>query len=193
MEVAKRINEYYTYSDYCTWEEDERWELIDGVPYAMAPAPSLGHQDVSGELFHQIRSFLESNPCRVFIAPVDVRLNADDADDTVVQPDILVVCDESKFEKNGKGIIGAPDFIAEVISPSTAIRDWVVKRELYEKYGVKEYWIIDLRNSLLVVNILEDGKYVSKSYKEEDTTTTIPIEVLEGCMIDLSKVFDRVV
>ena len=78
----------------------------------------------------------------------------------------------------------------EIISPHTAIRDWVVKRELYEKYGVKEYWILDLKNNLLVVNILEDGKYATKSYEKEDTA--VPIETLEGCTIDLTEVFKEV-
>ena len=189
METAKKIdiNKRYTYADYCTWNDDERWELIDGVPFNMAPAPSWGHQGVSGEIYWQIKNFLKDHPCKAFYAPVDVRLDADGADNTVVQPDILIVCDESKLEKDGRSVVGAPDFTLEIISQHTAIRDWVVKRELYEKYGVKEYWILDLKNTILVVNILEDGKYVSETYDESNTA--VPIKVLEGCTIDLTEVF----
>ena len=190
MESVIKLDEYYTYKDYCTWDDDERWELIDGKPYAMAPAPGWKHQSVSIELVYQLRHFLKGHPCKVLASPIDVRLNANDKDDTIVQPDVIVVCDESKFEKNGKNIIGAPDFAVEIISPSTAIHDWVVKRDLYEKNGVKEYWILDLKNKLLVVNLLENGKYITKSYNEEDST--VPIEVLEGCTIDLTEVFGEV-
>ena len=84
----------YTYADYSSWDDDQRWELIDGVPYAMA-APSIKHQDVSGSIHYQLRHFLNKKKCRVFYAPIDVRLNADNGDNTVVQPDLLVVCDRS--------------------------------------------------------------------------------------------------
>jgi len=188
MEAARKINTRYTYADYCTWGDDERWELIDGVPYAMAPAPNLGHQGICVKLIQQISNFLEGHACRVFVAPVDVRLSADDADDTVVQPDVLVVCDESKFEENGKCIIGAPDFIIEVLSPSSEKRDLIIKKKLYQESGVREYWIVDPEIKALMTYVLIDGMgYVSRSYGEQDKS--VPVEVLEGCIIDLSKVF----
>ena len=80
-------NERYTYADYCTWDDSERWELIEGIPYAMSPAPTIGHQRISGRLYRQFANFLDGKPCEVFHAPLDVRLNAADEDDTVVQPD----------------------------------------------------------------------------------------------------------
>ena len=188
MEAARKMNTHYTYADYCTWGDDERWELIDGVPYAMAPAPSVGHQSVIGEIFRQLSNFLQGHPCRVFVAPVDVRLNADDADDTVVQPDVLVVCDESKFDKDGKGIIGAPDFIIEVLSPSSAKRDLIIKKKLYGEYSVREYWAVDPETKAVMTYAHMDGiGYVSRSYGEQDTA--VPVEILDGCTIDLTKVF----
>ena len=100
----------YTYQDYCQWPDEERWELIEGVPYAMSPAPGLAHQTVVGELFLQVGEFLREKPCRAFIAPFDVRLpSRNEADEdivSVVQPDILVICDPSKL--NERGCRGAP-------------------------------------------------------------------------------------
>ncbi len=96
-----RRDQHYTYADYCTWPEDERWELVDGVPYAMA-SPSDAHQVISVEISRQLANFLVGKPCQVFHAPFDVRLNAETGDDTVVQPDIFVVCDKSK--RDGKSI-----------------------------------------------------------------------------------------
>ena len=187
MEAARKLDSYYTYADYCTWGDDERWELIDGAAYAMAPAPSRGHQTISGKLFRQIGDFLDGKPCEVFIAPFDVRLNAGGADDTVVQPDILVVCDESKL-KNGAGVIGAPDLIIEVLSPSTERRDRVTKFDLYMRSGVREYWIVDPVSKTVAAHALRGGLgYITRAYDGKETA--VPVEVLEGCTIDLGKVF----
>jgi len=153
--------EYYTYRDYLNWPDDIRTELIDGVIYDMS-APSRVHQKVSGELFRQIANFLEDKACEVYHAPFDVRLpEADEADDdvsTVVQPDISVICDPDKLDD--RGCRGAPDFIAEILSPSTAAHDQITKLSLYEKHAVKEYWIIDPTYKLLIVRTLkENGSY----------------------------------
>jgi len=88
-----RKDKRYTYTDYCTWDDSERWELIDGVPYTMSPAPRPGHQSISGEIHRQLANFLKGKPCKLFIAPFDVRLDVDGEDDTVVQPDLVVICD----------------------------------------------------------------------------------------------------
>ncbi len=153
--------EYYTYRDYLSWPDDIRTELIDGVIYDMS-APSRVHQKVSGELLRQIANFLIGKSCEVYVAPFDVRLpQADEADDdvsTVVQPDISVICDPDKLDD--RGCRGAPDFIAEILSPSTAAHDQIRKLSLYEKHGVKEYWIIDPTYKLLIVRTLkENGAY----------------------------------
>ena len=173
----------YTYDDYCSWDDDERWELIDGVPYAMA-APAIPHQRTSGRIYVQIGSFLHKKTCEVFHAPTDVRLNADTLDNTVVQPDLLVVCDRSKIDN--KGIIGAPDLIIEILSPSSTSHDMIEKFMLYLNVNVREYWIVDPIKGNVIVNILNDGAYVSKAY---DKTAVVPVSVLEGLSIDLAEVF----
>ena len=173
----------YTFADYYSWDDDARWELIDGVAYAMA-APSILHQEVSGSIFLQMRQFLHKKTCKVFYAPTDVRLNADTKDDTVVQPDLLVVCDKSKIDE--KGIVGAPDMIVEILSPSSASHDMIRKFMLYLNANVREYWIVDPVTGSVIVNVLKDGTYIAKAY---DKTAIVPISVLEGCSINLAEVF----
>ena len=173
----------YTYADYCNWDDDKRWELIDGVPYAMA-APSYAHQSVSGNLYLQVGQFLRGKKCKVLYAPFDVRLNTDTLDNTVVQPDILVVCDESKFDK--AGLVGAPDVVVEILSPTSSSHDMIRKYNLYMKAGVREYWIVDPELQTVVTNILENGQYVRKDYEKPEV---VPISVLEGCTVDLAEVF----
>lgn len=176
--------EYYTYADYCTWDDDERWELIDGIPYAMS-SPSTAHQRIVGSLYYQLFDFLKGKPCEVFIAPYDVCLNAAENDDhDVFQPDIMVVCDQTKI--NRKGCNGAPDMVIEILSPSTALRDKALKFNKYQHVGVREYWIVDPDSKMVQVFILENNQYVAKSYIETDA---IPVHILEGCTINLPDVF----
>lgn len=177
-------NERYTYADYCTWDDSERWELIEGVPYAMSPAPSPKHQEISSNLHNQLYNFLKGKPCRVYPAPFDVRLNADDEDDTVVQPDLVVICNRSKIDE--KGCKGAPDLIVEILSPSTARRDRMVKLHQYQRAGVREYWIVDPDTKTVQVCILENGRYFVTAYADTDTA---PVTVLPGCTINLQEVF----
>ena len=176
--------ERYTYSDYCTWDDSARWELINGEPYMMAPGPTQSHQECGGELYYQLRNFLKDKPCKVFIAPFDVRLNADTYDDIIVQPDLLVVCDKGKLD--GKCCVGAPDIVIEVLSASTVRRDRFVKFHTYEKAGVREYWIVDPDSQTVQVHILKDGAYNIDIYGADDT---VPVCVLEGCEINLADVF----
>ena len=183
---ALRKKEGYTYSDYCNWPDDERWELIDGYAYALA-APTITHQRVSGEIFRQLSNFLRGKRCQVFDAPCDVRLNAQGFDDDVVQPDILVVCDEKKLA-DGKSVVGAPDLVIEVLSPTTASYDRIQKYKLYQRVGVREYWIVDPDEKLLMVNILRAGRYSSFLFFEDDEA--VPVEVLDGCSINLTEVFE---
>ena len=173
----------YTYSDYLAWDDDRRWELIDGVPYAMS-APTWQHQGISGELFLQFGNFLKGKPCRVFAAPFDVRLNFDAADDTVVQPDLVVICDRSKI--GGTGCAGVPDLVVEILSPSTSKHDKLLKFNTYQHAGIREYWMVDPDSKTLSVNILKDGEYVARAYGESDT---VPVTVLDGCEINLTDVF----
>ncbi|MDD5392041.1 MAG: Uma2 family endonuclease [Thiothrix sp.] len=163
MSLAYQLGtqEHFTYADYCKWSEDERWELIDGVAYAMA-APSTTHQRVISELVRQIGNFLVGKPCEVFPAPFDVRLAATDATDdqtnNVVQPDISIICDKNKLDD--KGCKGAPDWIIEVLSPSTASKDLIHKLRLYERHGVREYWVVHPVDRVVMMwTLCTDGRY----------------------------------
>lgn len=175
----------YTYADYCTWGDDERWELIDGVPYAMA-APSIPHQRLLRNIGYNLHHFLRGKKCEVFYAPTDVRLNAETLDNTVVQPDILVVCDKSKLTQ--AGLVGAPDMAVEILSPSSAYHDTVRKHKLYMKVGVREFWIVDPESHTVATYILCDDSYTSKVYEKPDV---VPVSILEGCNVDLTEVFDE--
>lgn len=136
-------DEKYRFTDWLNWPENERWELIAGRAYNMSPSPNVPHQDYVMKLANQLYSFLEGESCRLFVAPLDVFLEAEEAGDegdTVVQPDLMVVCAGEKIKKNG--IHGSPDFLVEVLSDSTANKDFSSKRDLYERSGVREYWLI---------------------------------------------------
>ena len=161
MGLALRDTKHHTYGEYLQWPDDVRYELIDGDAIMMSPAPALDHQDITGELYFQVRSQLEGKPCRPFVAPVDVRLprgdEADEAIDTVVQPDVIIVYDPGKLDR--RGVRGAPDWIAEVLSPSTAAHDQIAKRRIYERSGVPEYWLVHPSDRTLTIYTLRDGAY----------------------------------
>ncbi len=174
----------YTYDDYCTWPDDERWELIDGVPYAMAPGASIHHQSISGELFTQISVYLRGKSCKVFHPPTDVVID----DKNVVQPDIFVVCDQKKIE-NDKCCKGAPDMVIEILSPSTRPQDMLKKFNLYLHAGVQEYWIVEPEAGVVNVYLLEGDAYKSRrAYGAEDC---VPVSVLDGFSVDMRTVFPQ--
>jgi len=173
----------YTYADYLTWDDDLRYELIEGVPYKML-TPPVQHQRICGNLLFALGTFLKDKTCKVYAALFDVRFTSDIDCNTVVHPDIIVSCDESKMDE--AGCIGAPDLIIEVLSPETATRDLKLKYDLYRKSGVREYWIIDLEYNLVYTFVLKDGHYYKTPYDETDTA---PVHVLEGCEINLAEVF----
>ena len=175
----------YTYAEYCTWDDSggKRWELIDGEVFEMS-APSRAHQGILMELSRQFSNYLRGKPCKTYAAPFDVRLNADGADDTVVQPDLLVVCDRKKLDD--KGCIGAPDLIVEILSPSTAGRDRLVKMQLYQRVGVREYWLVDPDTKSVQVYIFEEGRNAGATYSGADN---VPVHTLPGLEITLADVF----
>ena len=185
-EAAVDYDKLYTYSDYLKWDDDKRRELIDGVPYLMS-APGTAHQKIIGNSHGLFWNFLRGKPCEVYIAPFDVRLNADTLDDTVVQPDIMIVCDQSKLDN--AGIIGAPDMVIEILSPSTSKYDKTTKFNKYQESGIREYWIIDPEAKTLEVNTLNDRSYITSPYTAEDI---VPVNVLDGCNISMAEVFERV-
>lgn len=182
----------FTYGDYVNWPEDERWELIDGYAYKMSPAPSRRHQEISRDLGVKIANFLTDKSCEIYFAPFDVRLPETDEQDkdikTVVQPDIVVVCDKNKLDD--KGCRGAPDLIIEILSPFTAPKDMKIKLSLYEKHGVIEYWIVHPIDNITIVFKLGKNKKYGKPevYTKEDKIKTA---ILEGLEIDLYKVFQE--
>jgi Uma2 family endonuclease len=152
----------FTYADYKSWPEGERWELIDGQAFAMSPAPSNFHQLIVGELFRHIANYFHGKPYRPFVAPFDVRLpvagTADQQIDTVVQPDISLVCNPDKLKDN-HGCLGAPDWVIEVLSPSTAVHDQRTKRALYERHGVAEYWLVHPGDRSVTIYRLDNQAY----------------------------------
>lgn len=189
--LVRNPNQKYTYGDYLAWPDDERWELIGGVPYSMTPAPSRRHQAVTGEIYRQIANYIKTNggPCQVYVAPFDVRLpkggEKDEDIDTVVQPDIVVVCDRKKLDR--RGLRGAPDLIVEVVSPATASKDKRDKFLLYERAGVREYWIVEPEAKLVTVFTLAGGRYGRPDvYAEPDQ---VPVGIFPDCRIDLAAVF----
>ena len=176
--------QHYTYADYCTWDDDERWELIDGEAYAMA-SPTATHQRILLEFAGQFRDFLRNKPCEVFIAPFDVCLNAaGNDDDDVFQPDLMVICDRAKISE--KYCNGAPDMVIEISSPSTAKHDRFRKFNKYQNAGVREYWIVDPDTKTVSTHILKDEGYMIRAYADTDT---ISVHVLDGCKISLADVF----
>lgn len=191
MGLALKDFNKHNYGDYVTWPDVERYELIDGDAFLMSPAPDLAHQDVAGEIYRQVANQLSGKPCRPFIAPVDVRLpKCDEADeyiDTVVQSDVLVVCDESKLDR--RGVRGAPDWIVEVLSPSTAGHDQIKKQRIYERSGVKEYWLVHPVDKVLTIYRLQDGEYGKAELSE--LQGVMPVGVLPNVEIAWDELSER--
>jgi Uma2 family endonuclease len=189
LDVSKR----YTYADYLTWFDDIRRELINGFIHLMS-APMRRHARVLNAINLRLGIFIEmkKGPCHVYVAPFDVRLPLhgsidDDKIYDVVQPDICVICDASKLDE--KGCVGAPDLIVEVLSPSTLKKDWNYKFNLYEKAGVREYWIVDPKTKVTTVFVLQpDGEYDLGTVYE--CNQQAPVAILEGLVISLNEIFE---
>ena len=181
-----------TYADLLEWGGSVRYELYDGQPVALA-SPTTSHQLVSMALSAQLYNYLKDKKCKVFTAPYDVRLFEQDGDSPedvywVLQPDISVVCDPSKLDR--QGCKGAPDLIIEILSPTTHRHDRLTKYNLYQRAGVQEYWIVDPDAQVVLVHTLEEGQYHSPvAY---NATATVPVGVLEGCSIELPPIFSGI-
>ena len=178
-----------SYADLLAWDDNTRYELYDGQPVALA-SPSNVHQLICAELLRQLANYLVGKRCKVYPAPFDVRLFEEHGDspedvDTVLQPDLTVVCDKSKVDRHG--IHGAPDLVIEILSQSSARYDRFVKFSLYQRAGVQEYWIVDPVTRTVCVYTLEDDAYHAAAVYSSDLS--VPVGILDNCNIDLSTVF----
>jgi Uma2 family endonuclease len=188
MGALPKAEQVFTYADYKDWElgEGERFEIICGEAFAMS-APDARHQAILTELLSQFHVYLRGKQCKVYPAPYDVRLfyKEDGSDNTVVQPDISVICDEMK--RGTEGCRGAPDLVVEILSASNSAIEMDRKFKLYQQAGVREYWIVDPKNNELTVFCFGE-KPGFKFYKSTDT---VSVTVLSGLNITLEQVFSE--
>lgn len=184
------LNGYYTYQDYISWRFQDRVELFKGMIAKMSPAPNRRHQEISGSIFLEIGNFLINRPCKIFSAPFDVRLPVSSKKgktDTVVQPDICVVCDVSILDEQGCN--GAPSLVVEILSPGNSVREMKDKFELYEQSLIPEYWIVDpQKESLIIYSLNTQNQYTgSKPYVTGEQFSS---DILQGLAIEVKKVFE---
>ena len=180
---SEKNRQMFSWNDYKKWSEDERWQIIDGQAYCMTTAPNIRHQKVTGNLYASIRERLKGKPCTTFIAPTDVVFD----DYNIVQPDVLVVCDKTRI--TDANIQGAPDLVIEVISPFNSFMDKKQKLELYERFAVPEYLLVDPVGDLVERYFLVDGKYGRAEifpWHEELQLLSLP-----GMQISLWEIFER--
>lgn len=182
------LSKKYSYADYLTWQFKERVELIKGRIFKMSPAPNLKHQRISGDVFYEFKSFVKSKKCQVFHAPFDVRLpvsSKKDKIDTVVQPDITIVCAEAKLDVQGCN--GTPDIVIEILSPGNTKREMKEKFDLYLAAKVPEYWLIDPeRESVIIYSLVEFDYIGSRPFMAGDTIIS---KALAGFKLDVEGIF----
>jgi Uma2 family endonuclease len=175
LDLAKK----YSYADYLTWMFQERLELFKGKIVKMSPAPSTYQQKVAGNIHGILWHKFKYNSCNVFVAPFDVRLlstknSKSDTDIyTVVQPDLCVICDESKID--ARGAIGAPELMIEILSPGNSKKEMRYKYDLYQEAGVLEYWIVNPENKSIFIYVLKYGIFVGQHPLIEDDTIESPL------------------
>jgi Uma2 family endonuclease len=172
----------YTYQDYLTWDDDQRWEIINGYVYSMSPAPNVRHQRISRNMSTVLDLKLSNTKCESFSAPIDVVLSKQD----VVQPDIVIVCEPDIITE--KNIQGVPTVVIEILSPSTAKKDRIDKRNLYERSGVREYLLVDPDGRYIECYRLSKDKQYKKSeyYTENDE---LVLQSVKDLKIDVSDIF----
>lgn len=173
------LDKTYTYADYLTWRFQERLEIIKGKIFKMSPAPSRIHQNASMNLAGILWNNFKSHPCKLYSAPFDVRLldikksTQDNTIYTVVQPDLCVICDESKLDD--KGAIGAPDLVIEILSPGNTNKEMKLKFDLYQEVGVLEYWIVNPIEKNIFIYALENGIFIGKHPLIEEDIIVSPL------------------
>ena len=182
----------YTYADYLQWKIEERIELFKGRILKLS-APNRFHQQVSGALYFAIRLFLKNKKCKVYSAPFDVRLpvqnkKKDNEVTTVVQPDICVICDETKLDD--RGCCGAPDLVIEILSSGNSQKEVRFKYDIYEEAGVLEYWLVNpVEQNLIVYSLDESAKFSGgKMYASGDIIHSTSIN---GLSIDMNEIFEN--
>ena len=179
----------YSYADYLKWEFDERLELIKGNIFTMSPGPATLHQRVSMRISVKLCSFLQDKACEVFAAPFDVRLPGTTLDDqsifTVVQPDVCVICDRSKLD--GRGCVGAPDIVVEILSPGNNKKELKDKFEVYEEAGVLEYWILQPAEKTFFKYTLSNNRFQPTQLLT--LGDEVSSSVLPGFKLSLDEVF----
>ena len=176
----------YTYADLLEMDDDKRYEIIDGKLYLMS-SPRIKHQVIAGEIYVQLRDCLKGKKCIPFIAPLYVTLSKEKQDNkiyNVVQPDISVVCNREQL-KDERKITGAPSFVIEILSPSTSRKDKLEKMNLYQKYGVKEYWILEPVDMIVTPYILDENGFYKVEKNYDLTKEAVPVNTLPGCKIDI--------
>jgi len=188
------LNKRYTYADYLTWQFDDVVELIRGKIFKMSPAPSRLHQETSSNLHLIIGSYLRQKSCKLYHAPFDVRLplppnqQSSNNIDTVVQPDICVVCDLDKLDDQGCN--GAPDWVIEILSPSTSKKDLTEKYDIYQNAGVREYWIVHPNDQTVIPYRLDaNGQYQLLRNTPFAKAESIPVGVFPDLVVELEEVF----
>jgi Uma2 family endonuclease len=188
--------QYFTYGEYLQWDDTQRWELIHGEAYNMTPAPSRKHQKILVELTWHFENFLRDKPYELYVAPFDVRLpekdEADEQINSVVQPDLSVICDKTKLDD--RGCRGAPDLIIEIVSPSTGRKDMKDKLFLYEHHGVKEYWVLHPEEKVLMRFKLEKQGDTFRYGRPDvyDPEDSVETPILQGLTLDLGAVFEAI-
>jgi Uma2 family endonuclease len=185
------LSKQYTYSDYLKWQFSDRVELIKGFIKKMSPAPNRSHQTVVKNIAVKLSSVLENKPCNFYFAPFDVRLPIPSAktEHTVVQPDLCIICDESKLDEQGCN--GAPDLIVEILSPNNSKHDVDTKFKLYEESGVKEYWMVEPNQKMVLVYTLQNDCYIGLKPFSEDETIVSPF--FPDMKIEVATVFKNVI
>lgn len=188
------LSKKYTYADYLSWQLDEMVELIRGKVVRMAPAPGTSHQSASSNLHVAIGSYLKDKKCKLFSAPFDVRLPLPEAEQqqdqtqTVVQPDLCIICDLSKLDE--RGCNGAPDWIIEILSQSTAHKDLHDKFELYRHAGVQEYWVVHpAEGTVLPYRLNANGQYTLPRSTPYTVGENVPVGLFPGFEVELEAVF----
>lgn len=183
MPLAEEIIAGFTYQDYLKWNDNQRWELIDGQAWNMTPAPSFRHQRLVGTFYRIIANALVGKKCVAGIAPTDIVLSEYD----VVQPDVFVVCDQKKV--TDQNITGAPEIIIEVLSPGTALKDRREKKLLYENFKVQEYLLVDpIGQTVERYHLQEDGSWDKGEIFGPDQTITF--HSLPAVSVNLAEVFE---